>query len=162
MGNFFFIFKNLYLKLLIFQTLDLDDFSNSFCSQGKYPLINGVKLYLNNQSLTSYATTKGSTATLPSCPTLASTTATKTTESTKTTTVTTTTSTKTSTKTSTTNPTNLCFNGDGYYPDLSSGCQKFYICFLGATRIEYQYCPSGTLFDKITGACNWEYLVKCS
>jgi hypothetical protein len=41
---------------------------------------------------------------------------------------------------------NKCFNGDGYYADVSSGCQNYYVCqFTGTqyTTIINHSCPTG-------------------
>ena len=52
-----------------------------------------------------------------------------------------------------------CYNGDGLYPDLQTGCKRFYQCVSGI--IYYFNCPAGTLFDSKISACNYDYLVNC-
>ena len=129
----------------------MDDFSGSFCGQGKYPLVNGVKNYYGNGNLISSTTSKP-------------------TDSTSTTTIKSQTTIKaltdTTTKITTQNniPNNLCFNGNGYYPDLSTGCKKFYVCVYAGSnneKVTYFDCPSGLLFDKTSSTCNFDYLVSC-
>ncbi|CAF0805383.1 unnamed protein product [Brachionus calyciflorus] len=175
--------KTLYYELK-FTSLNADDFNGQFCGQGKYPLINGVKQYLNNIlnastqpsiKTVSILTTEASTA---KSTTVQKTTTKKTTTKKLTTKKTTTkklTTKKTTTKSTTvrtssiTNLTtkngDLCFNNDGFYPVLNTGCKEFYRCTHSGTIwqiIERFKCPSGTLFNNKTNNCDWISNVICS
>ena len=57
-----------------------------------------------------------------------------------------------------------CKNGDGYYADLSSGCQNYYVCQFTGTQfatITNHSCPGGLLFDSGMKICNWANQVNC-
>ncbi len=58
-----------------------------------------------------------------------------------------------------------CFNGDGFYANVTSGCKKFYQCHMTKTvrfaKITDYSCPESFLFDSITKACRLAPLVKC-
>jgi hypothetical protein len=75
------------------------------------------------------------------------------------------TSTSTQNKVTTKTPSGgICVNGDGYYPDYTSGCKNFFQCVHTGLDIAQIYtipCPTGTLFDKNYGVCNWEAQVTC-
>jgi chitinase len=108
--------------------IDLDDFSGSYCNQGKYPFINYIKTQL------SLPIPIETTSKLVS----------------------------TSSYKVQINP-NFCKNGDGFYSDLSSNCQKYYRCInsFSLAQIFWYTCPLGTIFDRIKGTCNWTNFVTC-
>jgi hypothetical protein len=59
---------------------------------------------------------------------------------------------------------NKCNNGDGYYADVSSGCQNYYVCQFTGTQyatITNHSCPPGLLFDSGMRICNWANQVVC-
>ena len=62
--------------------------------------------------------------------------------------------------------TNLC--GFEFCPDGYSGyvpfeeCTKFYYCNAGKIDGDIDVCPSGTLFDELSGICNWASSVSCN
>jgi hypothetical protein len=62
--------------------------------------------------------------------------------------------------------TNLC--GFEFCPDGYSGyvpfeeCTKFYYCNAGKIDGDIDVCPSGTLFDELSGICNWAGSVVCN
>jgi chitinase len=62
--------------------------------------------------------------------------------------------------------TNLC--GFEFCPDGYSGyvpfeeCTKFYYCSAGKIDGDIDVCPSGTLFDEVSGICNWASNVVCN
>jgi hypothetical protein len=63
------------------------------------------------------------------------------------------------------NPSAKCSNGDGIYPDLESGCTKFYQCTYTGTSnqiVQTFVCPSLTLYDPVIKSCNFAPSVKCS
>ncbi|CAF1015538.1 unnamed protein product [Brachionus calyciflorus] len=116
---------------VMFWATDLDDFDGKFCNQGKYPLINGVKEYLNvNTNPSTLSSTQQQTGSGTS---------------TTVTMVTTTPGVFTNPNTS-----QMCYNGEGYYPDYSTNCQKYYVCQLNGNNFNlYSFvCPPGLLFDK--------------
>ena len=148
----------------------MDDFGDKFCSQGKYPLINGAKVYYLNQKVIRTTTNKPTSTTKLTTKTTQEITFKTTTTTKRQITISTTklqTSTKelsTTIKTTSRASSNLCSNGNGYYPDLSTNCRKFYVCqFFGTSfhRIDYFDCPSGLMFDKTLLTCNYDYLVSC-
>jgi hypothetical protein len=62
--------------------------------------------------------------------------------------------------------TNLC--GFEFCPDGYTGyvpfeeCTKFYYCTAGKIDGDIDVCPSGTLFDEVSGICNWASNVVCN
>jgi hypothetical protein len=105
-----------------------------FLNKGKYPLISKVKQILNNGR---NATDEPIRTTPP------------------TTTTTTVAQTGTTIPTSPTTTTPKCPT-DGFFPDKSSNCKRYYQCV--KPLILTHQCPSGTFFDvtaKPFGACNW-------
>ena len=61
-------------------------------------------------------------------------------------------------------PISKCSNGDGIYPDLDSGCTKFYQCsFTGTSNeiVQTFICPALTLYDPLIKSCNFAPSVKC-
>jgi len=62
--------------------------------------------------------------------------------------------------------TNLCgfeFCPDGYTGYVSfEECTKFYYCIAGKIDGDIDVCPSGTLFDELSGICNWASNVVCN
>ncbi len=56
----------------------------------------------------------------------------------------------------------ICVNGDGIYPDYTSGCKNYFQCvYTGLAQIYTIPCPTGALFDKKYGVCNWDFQVTC-
>jgi hypothetical protein len=59
-----------------------------------------------------------------------------------------------------------CFNGDGFYANVTSRCRKFYQCQMTKTvrftKITEYSCPDLFMFDSETKACKLANLVKCS
>ncbi|GAB6021004.1 hypothetical protein CHUAL_003642 [Chamberlinius hualienensis] len=51
-------------------------------------------------------------------------------------------------------------NQMGYFADVQSACQKFYVCH-NNRRFTFK-CPSGTRFSQSHLVCDWERRVKCS
>jgi hypothetical protein len=54
----------------------------------------------------------------------------------------------------------LCYNGNGYYPNVTNNCQSFYLCFGINTpmqNITYFNCPAGMWYSSTTslalGSC---------
>ena len=115
--------------------IDLDDFSGSYCNQGKYPFINNIKTLLSRSVSVAPETTSKLVAT-----SLVTTTSYK-------------------------MPINFyfCKHGDGFYSDLSSNCQKYYRCInsFSLAQIFWYTCPIGTIFDRIKATCNWTNFVTC-
>ncbi|RMZ93813.1 putative chitinase 3, partial [Brachionus plicatilis] len=65
---------------------------------------------------------------------------------------------------STKKPLHLCVNGDGYYPEKSSGCRRYYLCSFSGTpdaNISFFTCPSRLIFDKVTKSCNFPHAAVC-
>ena len=61
-------------------------------------------------------------------------------------------------------PSSKCPNGDGIYPDLESGCTKFYQCLYTGTGnqiVQTFVCPDLTLYDAVIKSCNFAPSVKC-
>ena len=69
-------------------------------------------------------------------------------------------------------PSTSTFNTNGsrcpqdgvFYPNYSTGCQKFYVCAYTGTQYEKitdYSCPPGLLFDPQMKACNYAHLVSC-
>lgn len=57
-----------------------------------------------------------------------------------------------------------CANGDGFYPDISSGCTKFYQCTGTGTShqsVSVFNCAPPTIFDAVYKTCNYPNQVKC-
>jgi hypothetical protein len=55
----------------------------------------------------------------------------------------------------------FCPNGfSGYVP--FEECTKFYNCQAGKINGDIDSCPEGTLFDELSGICNWSSMVTCN
>jgi hypothetical protein len=57
-----------------------------------------------------------------------------------------------------------CPNGDGLYPDKTTGCQKYFECIFQGTSyasVVIRECPPFTIFDVKIGACNWAQFTTC-
>jgi len=50
---------------------------------------------------------------------------------------------------------------EGLHPDLSSGCQVFYMCHENGRSGRFT-CPEGTLFSRHLGVCDWAKNVQCN
>ncbi|XP_050811824.1 chitotriosidase-1-like isoform X1 [Gopherus flavomarginatus] len=122
--------------------IDLDDFSDSFCGQGKYPLLQTLKKELRCglvQTMPVPETTTTSSTTSP--PTVSSSTLSFTTLP--------------SIPATTTNSTTSRFclhKSNGIYP-VPKALAMFYIC---ANRRTFRMsCPEGLIFDYLCKCCNW-------
>ncbi|XP_053339252.1 acidic mammalian chitinase-like [Clarias gariepinus] len=119
-------------------TIDMDDFSGTFCNQGKYPLINVLHkaFNLDQQPCNSQTT--------PPPPT------------TRVTTTTPSSSGRTSDNSGTSGMnSSFCINkANGLYPFIPNP-NKFYVCNRGITY--FQHCPSTLVFDTSCTCCNWNY-----
>ena len=159
--------------------LSFDDFSNTFCSQGKYPLLTQINNILKNSRSSLNISTLIMKTSMPTLTTKSTTTTitstTTTTKSMKTTVASTTTTTTTTKSTTTTVATlytttkcsnaNVCqVNGDGMYPDYCSNCKNYLQCVYTGTVYAIMHtvsCPSGTLFNKNSKTCDWPSNVNC-
>ncbi|GAA6111641.1 acidic mammalian chitinase-like, partial [Tachysurus ichikawai] len=117
-------------------SLDLDDFSGTFCNQGKYPLINTIKSGLGTgQSCSAPAqplppVTPAPATAAPAPPSGGG-----------------------SSGGSSSGSSGFCAGKtSGLYPDPSNKNQ-FYNCDDGATYVEH--CATGLIFDTSCSCCNW-------
>jgi len=51
--------------------------------------------------------------------------------------------------------------GEGLFPDVSTGCQEFYMCHHGHRMGQFS-CPGGTLFSSQHETCDWKGKVACN
>merc|ERR1712083_258038 len=51
--------------------------------------------------------------------------------------------------------------GEGLFPDLTTGCQEFYMCHHGHRMGQFT-CPGGTLFSSQHETCDWKGKVLCN
>ena len=142
--------------------LSFDDFSNTFCSQGKYPLLTQINNILKNSSSSLNISTLIMKTSMPTLTTKSTTT---TITSTTTTTKSTTTTVATLYTTTKCSNANVCqVNGDGMYPDYCSNCKNYLQCVYTGTVYAIMHtvsCPSGTLFNKNSKTCDWPSNVNC-
>jgi len=51
--------------------------------------------------------------------------------------------------------------GEGLFPDITTGCQEFYMCHHGHRMGQFS-CPGGTLFSSQHETCDWKGKVSCN
>ncbi|CAF0748267.1 unnamed protein product, partial [Brachionus calyciflorus] len=136
-----------------------DDFNGQFCNQGKYPLVNAVKNALKGSGgfnpapviPTVRPTFRPTLAPQPVIPTFRPTVA----------------PTRPpfniiTTKSQVEN--NKCPDGDGFYADFASNCEKYYFCVNQgkpeASILNFK-CPQNLRYDMNTKSCNFASSVSC-
>ncbi|ELT96384.1 hypothetical protein CAPTEDRAFT_147492, partial [Capitella teleta] len=119
-------------------SLDLDDFTGSFCSEGSYPLLTEINLALNGDSTT--PTTKTTTTT--SGPVTTTTTAPPAGKSQR-----------PLSPRATISFSDTCEGLDSGYVAYPGDCTKFYQCVNGQGT--ENMCAPGTFFCPSMGICNW-------
>jgi len=116
---------------IMWWAIDLDDFTGSFCGQGKYPLMTAAKNYWHN----GYTTTTGKPISTQSTSTSGTGTGT----------------------TRTTSPGGDCISGQFYpHPEL---CDHYYLCDNGA-NVDFT-CPPGLYWDTTQQLCDFSNKVDC-
>ncbi|CAF0926589.1 unnamed protein product, partial [Brachionus calyciflorus] len=63
-----------------------------------------------------------------------------------------------------TNGHNECWRGDGYYPDFTSNCSRYYLCSNSQTsskQIQFFYCAYNTFYSDKEKACLFKWQMEC-
>ena len=56
-------------------------------------------------------------------------------------------------------PIEICYKGNGFYPDYRSGCVNYFLCVFSGTpgaKVYTYSCPDNLRFDPISLACNFD------
>jgi chitinase len=133
-------------------SLETDDFLG-VCGGRKFPLLNALRKALNNGVLPSIPHVKMRPSATSATSTISTTAAATTVKKRKTR------KTRSTTVTSRSKKANCAKLGTFRDPN---NCSRFYICWMKNQKVQFQSCGTGTVYDTVSGVCNWPAAVNCS